>query len=443
MFKQNSVVTPGKFFPVLLRLRKNLIVACWIAASTVFRCAVTAQASPAQSLAAAAYLEDFDAAWMFIRENYAYFDKKQTDWERVRTLYRPLAAEVRSKRDFVGVLEDVIEELYDPHAHLGVNTTSSPRLMPSGTDLWAEWLGNSAVITAVRSSSEAQRAGLRAEMEILSVDGLPVRAAMQKRLPAALGAPDSAADNWALRATLAGRHNAPVRVAVQAGKRRATFEFRPGLVKQSQAPLAARILEGSVGYVRVHDSLGDTALIGAWDSALTVLRDTRSMVLDLRDTPGGGNTTVARAILGRLISEEQPYQRHELPAEERRHGVRRIWVEHAAPRGPFPYAKPVAVLVGRWTGSMGEGLTIGLDAMQRATVIGTPMAGLRGATYGTTLPHTRIEVRVPAERLYHVRGTPREEFVPGVRMQPAQDVAGTDLTLEFALKLLRSKAPES
>jgi len=123
--------------------------------------------------------------------------------------------------------------------------------------------------------------------------------------------------------------------------------------------MTARILDGNVGYVRIHDALGDTALISAWDSALVVLRGTRGLVLDLRDTPGGGNTTVARAILGRLISEEQPYQRHEHPAEERRYRVRRIWVEHAAPRGPFAYTKPLAVLVGRWTGAWARGSQLG------------------------------------------------------------------------------------
>lgn len=422
---------------VLRRSMKHLIVACWLATGVFFPGAAVAQAAPADSLSAAAYLADFDAAWMFVRDNYAYFDQKQTDWERVRMLYRPRAAQVRSKREFVGVLEDVMEELYDPHAHLGVNTASSPRLVPSGTDLWAEWQGSRAIITAVRSSSGAERAGLRPGMEILSIGGLPVREAVRERLPIALGAPDSAANDWALRATLAGHHNAPVRVEVQVRGRREAFEFRPGLTDPPETPLTATILEGNIGYVRVHDALGDTALIGAWDAALTALRGTHGLVLDLRDTPGGGNTTVARAILSRLISEEESYQRHELPAEEHRYGVRRIWVERVAPRGPFTYDKPLAVLVGRWTGSMGEGITIGLDAMQRATVIGTPMAGLRGATYGTTLPHTGFEVRVPAEQLYHVLGTPREEFVPSVLVQPSN--AGMDPTLDAALKFLQHR----
>jgi C-terminal processing protease CtpA/Prc len=176
------------------------------------------------------------------------------------------------------------------------------------------------------------------------------------------------------------------------------------------------------------------ALVAAWDSALVTLRDTRALVLDLRDTPSGGNTTVARGIMGRLVSQVRPYQVHELPSEERLYGIRRIWAEQVAPRGPFTYDRPVAVLVGRWTGSMGEGLAMALDGMERATVVGTPMAGLLGATYGITLPRTGWSVRVPAERLYHLDGTPRENFVPSVLIEPGPP--GQDPTLAAALNVL-------
>jgi carboxyl-terminal processing protease len=200
------------------------------------------------------------------------------------------------------------------------------------------------------------------------------------------------------------------------------------------AALTLRRLDNNLGYVVINNSLGDDALIRAWDAALATLRETDGLILDLRDTRSGGNSSVARGLLGRLVAELKPYQRHELPAEERESGVKRIWVEHVAPRGPFTYDKPVVVLVGRWTGSMGEGISIGLDAAQRATIVGSPMAGLLGATYSYTLPHTGIDVRVPAERLYHVNGTRREDFVP---RSPAALESSSDKLLVAARELLR------
>ena len=178
--------------------------------------------------------------------------------------------------------------------------------------------------------------------------------------------------------------------------------------------------------MRIHDSLGSDATGSAWDAALDDLNGTRGLILDLRDTPSGGNTDVARTLLGRLISVELPYQRHELPSKQHLGNTQRNWIERVEPRGRSPYDGPIAVLVGRWTASMGEGIAIGLDAMQRAKVFGTAMAGLRGATYSRRLTHTKVPIQVPAERLYHLDGTPREAFVPELV------VKGEDATLNVA-----------
>ena len=77
-----------------------------------------------------------------------------------------------------------------------------------------------------------------------------------------------------------------------------------------------------------------------------------------------------------------------------------------------PYTKPLVLLVNHWTGSVGEGITIGFDALKRAAIIGTPMAGLNGAIYSYTMPHTKIGFSFPVEKLFHVAGTPREYFKP-------------------------------
>ena len=45
---------------------------------------------------------------------------------------------------------------------------------------------------------------------------------------------------------------------------------------------------------------------------------------------------------------------------------------------------------------------------------------------------TGIQVRVPAERLYHVDGTPREAFVPPKLVEPSG--AGEDAMLEAAVQ---------
>jgi carboxyl-terminal processing protease len=95
----------------------------------------------------------------------------------------------------------------------------------------------------------------------------------------------------------------------------------------------------------------------------------------------------------------------------------------------------MAVLCGRWTGSMGEGMTIGFDGMKRAQVVGTHMAGLCGATEHFPLPASGIGVNFPVERLYHMDGTPREKWVPP-HLVDLTTARGDDPILAKALALL-------
>jgi carboxyl-terminal processing protease len=57
---------------------------------------------------------------------------------------------------------------------------------------------------------------------------------------------------------------------------------RPG------GPLTSSRTPEGFGLVRLNNSLGDMETIAAFDAALTSLRDTRALILDLRDTPSGG-----------------------------------------------------------------------------------------------------------------------------------------------------------
>jgi C-terminal processing protease CtpA/Prc len=384
------------------------------------------------------FSQDFDFAWRTFESSYAYFDLKATAWRDVPRLYSADLQRVTTRDGFVGLLERVLDEVYDPHAQLTVNTATSPRLVPSGTDLWAAWRGEQAVITEVRADSDAQRAGIKPAAVVVSINDVPVADAVESRLGRAYPHSNAAARDWALRAVLAGTHNARRVLRLREGDTARTVELaaRDQFGSRAGSPVIHSKLRPGVGYVRFNDSLGGDSTVEAFDRALGDLRNTRALIVDLRDTPSGGNTGVARGIMGRFVSRELPYQKHVLPAEERTIGVRRSWLELVSPRGAFVYRQPVVVLVDHWTGSMGEGLAIGLDATGGATVIGTSMAGLLGATEHVRLPHTGIGMNVPTERLYHVNGTPREAVQPKIIVDVARAADDQDPFVSAALARL-------
>jgi carboxyl-terminal processing protease len=385
---------------------------------------------------------DVETMWRVVGDRYAYFDVRATRWPELPRLYAEALARLSTRDEMVALLEQMLDELVDPHAQLNVNLATSPRLVPSGTDLWAAWLAGDAVVTDVRVGSDAEKAGIRPNDVVLRLGDLQIGAAVEARLGRSYPHSDAPARDWALRAVLAGRHGVSRALQLRRGDAIRTVELpaRDQFGARPAGPLAVARLPGRIGQVRLNDSLGDDATIAAFDAALDALRDTRALIVDLRDTPSGGNSTVARAILGRFVARDLPYQRHLLPAEERETGVRRSWLELVSPRGVAPYRGRVVVLVGHWTGSMGEGLAIGFDATRAGTVIGTRMAGLLGATDQVVLPHTGIGINLPTERLYHVDGTPREAFQPTVLVDVAHASPRGDPFVQAALRWLARPA---
>jgi C-terminal processing protease CtpA/Prc len=388
---------------------------------------------PQEVLTPGHFTEDFEYLWAQLRDNYAYFDQKETDWKRVLEVYRPKAAGVADRREFVTFLERVLDELYDPHTHLKVNTARSTRLIPTGLDVWAEWRGGKAVITQLRKGFSAEQAGLRAGMEITSVNGVHVEKAVRGRLGVSLRTVDDDAKSWALRALLAGTRDTR-RVIEARNEKGVTAVFKLDLPEhttvdnyQAEQKVRWEIRKGRIGYVRISD-LGSEATVAEFDIALERLKRTRGLIIDLRATPSGGNTSVAEPIMGRLIARRMPYQKGALVRGD-------VWTREVSPRGDWTYKAPVVVLVGRWTASMGEGMAIGLDGMKRATVVGTRMAGLNGAVFDLQLPNTGIKLNYAAEKLFHVDGTPREDFVPPVLVNLTGKEAG-DSILEVGVRRL-------
>ncbi len=190
--------------------------------------------------------------------------------------------------------------------------------------------------------------------------------------------------------------------------------------------------------IRIENSLGDSNLVAEFDRAIMDLRDVRGLMLDLRNTPSGGNTDVAEPIMGWFIRGRHAYQRVFDPGPGKTF-PRDSWTKKFAAHGAFQFSAPLVVLCDRWTGSMGEGMIIGLDALNVSVAVGTQMAGLCGSTDGVMLPNSGIGVHFPTERLYHLDGRPREIWAPPVLVDLAT-ATGQDPIADAGLKVLKVRA---
>lgn len=384
------------------------------------------------------YTADFIVFWETMRDNYGYFDVKKTNWDKVKEIYLPQTYAIQNKQEFIKLLENAIAELYDNHTHLLTNLSSSYRLAPSGLDIWAELENDKCIIKEVRRGSGAELCGLTAGMEIVSLNDTPAKDAVSGIIGGSISNPDNEVKNWAIRTLLAGNYETKRNIGILIdGKLK---EFFPDEAQdiysyyKYDSPIEFKTVDRNFGYIKINNSLGDDGTINAFDNAMTILENTDGLIIDLRETPGGGNSTVARAIMSRFVSVELPYQKHEIPGEERVTGIKRSWVEYVSPRG-VTYVNPLVVLVNHWTGSMGEGIAVGFSGLNRAKSVGTQMARLVGAKYDFRLPNTDIGVSYSAEKLYHINGTPRENYIPDVVVQPLN--TNKDDILEKGIEILK------
>ena len=356
------------------------------------------------------YQKDFNEFWNDINDNYAYLKEQNIDWKKVKEIYQPKTEKISTNSEFIQLLESVLNELYSGHSSLNTNLNSSNRLIPSGQDIYVEKINNKFIITDLRKDFGAEKSGLKVTMEITKFNGKPIDEQLKKFLPKFTQSHNSKMYQFALDMLFAGTHNTKREISVlDNGTEKKYFPDEFSLT-QSTSLLESKIINKNTAYIKINNSLGNNQLILGFDKTLDNFLTYKNLIIDLTETPSGGNTTVARAIMGRFIDKTLPYQKHEF---DEQYETKRVWTEFVTPRKK-QFNGNIYILVGHWTGSMGEGIAIGFDGMKRAKIIGTKMAGLLGAISNFQMTETKIGYQFPTERLYQTNGKSREDFLPKI-----------------------------
>lgn len=369
----------------------------------------------------------FDAAkgWAsfvkLLHENYAYFDRPGVDGDAILAIFADQAKAARSDKDFIDVLQLVAHNFADPHFIVGPLDAGDWSVFPTASDMTGRYDGKDFVIEEVRAGGDAAAKGLRPGMALTRIDGLSPAAAIATITGRALKDLSPVQAGFALDTALAGRRRQGRVIEVRDGSRRRVYTLAAGnelAARIEDGPLLDTERHGTIGIIRINNSLGNQQLIEAFSTALASLADSEALLIDLRNTPSGGNTSVARGIMGHFVDHDRPYQMHVVPYETRVLGPTRKFVEYVAPFGRR-YSGKVYVAGGRWTGSMGEGMMIGFDAIG-ATTVGTDLAHLLGALGNETIDGSAAQVDIGTEQLFTVTGLPREAYRPQLYLTHAE-----------------------
>lgn len=382
------------------------------AIAVLLSASASASAAPRPAvLKAGDYRADAAALSGIIHDNYAYL-------EDLPNGILPISKSLDAKRDAVHdrdsllrYVEDVVASLADHHALTGSSFKDDWAIVPTYADLWIVPSARGYMVDAVKDGSPAARAGIKAGDRLIKVDSIPIDSAITSFWASTVLQPNAEQAAYAARVLAAGRRDRArnLTFATRDGDRSVILESLYRAVVD-RPPISIAVQDG-VTTIRLNNSLGETSTIPHFDQAMAAIKSEAPIIIDLTDTPSGGTTSVARAIMSWFVRRPTPYQMHQLPAEERETGITRQWVEFVVPREGKYHAGPVQVRVGRWTGSMGEGIAAGFMAIGKE-VCGGAMSGLKGAVYDFDLPNSGLRIKIPAERVFTVDGTPRQNLRP-------------------------------
>lgn len=376
--------------------------------------------------------KDLDEILTDISSYYVYLEDKNVDLNCLKNYYSNQIEKIKTEEETVLFFEYLLDEFYDSHLILNTNRNASFRLF---APIYASLKNGKMIISNVWQSQIKNIDQAILGAEILKFNGIDFEESIDNFPIHCNDKNSKKVREWIGNKVLAGRYNEPRILTLKLTTGTIIdFDLDKIILRKDDELLTAKRL-GNIGIIRVNNSLGNNELIEKFDHALDNFFDTRGLIIDLRNTVDGGNSYVARGIMSRFVDKNAPYQIHVAKEKHDHHPmVERRWTEYVSPRGKT-YKNKVIVLVGRWTGSMGEGLAIGFEGIKRGEVVGTAMERLAGAMSGFSFKHQSFGFRLSTEKLYHVNGTPREQYLPTHYVRPS--TLEKDEILEKGIELIK------
>lgn len=374
-----------------------------------------------------------------LNDDYAYLDKAGPEFEVLQAEFRNKMLAAKTEQEFIDLSQAFLRSFRDPHLNMGPYDTDDYSVYPTGADMYAEYVNGSAHIIDVKADSSAFVQGLRPKMAIVQVDGVSIDDAIQIVTGRNIDALTPEQKNYALNIALGGKRYQPRQLAILTTSGINTVLLAASydsINRLKEGPAVSFADMQGIGYIRFNNALGSAETVSGFREALNTLKHSKAFIIDLRNTPSGGNTGVAEPILGHFVNTEQPYQLYRVQQSAQVYNQAPLQQAVVAPQLPH-IDKPFVALAGRWTGSMGEGMIIALDALGAKAVIGAPMADLLGGIKQVQLAASGAWLELGFERLYHVNGSFREDFVPSMLLAAADtDTNGDDPALLAAIELL-------
>lgn len=386
----------------------------------------------------------FDFVWGTIDRAWLYPDMLGVDWRAVGDRYRPRVLAAADEEAFWTELDRMTAELGDSHTRVESPRKWREQREHAGVSLGVRLgvLDGAVRVLRVAPGSEAWLLGLRPGARMLRIGDAEGTAWWQEQW-SAVRAGSTAQTRMAgvNRAFNSGTEGSELAISFERsdGSTVSTRLVRHRVL--APPSVQAMKLGSGIGYLRF--SGFDESIRRSTLRALQELRDTRGLILDLRDN-GGGSIFFAQALIAQFVAGE-----HRLAHVDTRDGqpvsmffglVDLLPSEFVVRGQRKPLAQPLAILVNAGTASAAELVAASLRGLKRGRILGETSCGcLRGylgyamIPGGGALAYSELGFRLASGEVVEGRGLlPDETEV----MSLSDLVSGRDPQLEAAQRFL-------
>jgi carboxyl-terminal processing protease len=407
--------------------------------------------------------------WAEAKYNFPFFDQRPgLNWDEKAKERIPRVIAAPDLDSYYKVLTEFAALLKD--GHTAVNPPGWP--FPPGMDKPAvelQAVEGKFVVARVGDTAEIEKQQVQPGLEVLEIDGMPVREYFAEHVlrheSRGTKQADESIELWHILDGPKGsatslkvkdlRGVARTVTLTRDSSTRSGTHFQWRLVEwyTAQRPVDGRMLDGGVFYVRL-SNFDDEKLVAQFQEVFDAAdwSSVRGVILDVRFNPGG-DSALAYAIVSHFIDEPvkagtwrspryvPAFRSWNLEPKWEEGTLGREFIE---PRAGKRYSGPLVVLTGPATYSAAEDFLVPLHAAGRAVLVGEKSAGSTGNPLRVALPGggnfrvVTLDCRYPDGRAFVGIG-----IQPDVEVHPTQaDLAsGYDRVLAEAVDVIENRQP--
>ncbi len=435
------------------------VLACLLIATSLTSCAVldphrilTRTSAPSPFPAAPVSndnwrAEAIDFVWTTVNER--YYDPKLNgvDWKAVRAQYEPKLLASKSDDEFWEQLDKMTGELKDSHTRV-----HSPKLVAQQRNEETHSLGlgfveldGALIVTSVHPQSDAWWAGVRAGMQVSSIEGEAALVHFKRLVEAARETSTPwARTRGAVRKINGGDIGSSVAMTFVRNDR---SEINVNMARRrfSTSPdFTPRVLPSGFAYIRFSTFLGklESKII----AEIERMKDTPGLIIDLRNN-GGGSGQMSSNLLARFFRDDQkgvtPKTRSSKPITLLMVPTMKLEPELKGLKDQA-YSKPVVVLINESSASASEVFSVVMKETKRATLIGQRTCGCLLAYLGMADVPGGAQLAYSEIGFVTKNGTRVEGngIAPDIEVRPTRDdyLLNRDRALESAVAFLTAQA---